>query len=734
MIKKNGFSLTGVLIATGIGALIFGFIADMVIYQYKDQKHLSQKLEMTDFANTLIATFAKPGNCTCQFINNATNPNLANFGALHFDSTNVSGTESISVNKLFSGCLGGANPPILLAANNQPLHGSQDLIVDTVKLINLKPSGGGANPNDWQGQWQVIFKVASGSLNKPSPPVMVTQKFTIDPTVPTVALISSCNGISSGTGTTNFLAKWSGITGMLMDSGVYEDPLLKKIGIGTTTPTNQLEIVTEGPPFQTRSTISTYYSGAGPHYGGSFLTREARGTMAAPTAVQTTDQLGYYAFQGYDGTGFFPNTNVTGITSYATENWTPASRGSNLAFLTTANGSSIANINMTIASNGNVGIGTRTPDDTLEVVFGSGRGITATKFGQVGARGGAVQVRGSRGTQAAPSALLANDYLGWVYGEGYSGAGFTSHATPTGMAIETTENWNATNNGSRLSFFTIPNGTANGLERMTVQENGNVGIGTTTPQQKLDVNGTIRFGPGGGMLQSVPVGNFGGKEAVLTVADGLGGANDEIWIGPNTGGYIGHVQINASTIHMNNSNAGGGFILTGDKVGIGTAAPGFKLEVNGTAYAAGAAGALSDSRHKQGILPLSDDVLDQVLKLNPVKFEWINPKDKGMQGTQMGFVAQEVQQLFPSMILTSSNEEKTLGIKYNEMTALFVKAFQQFFQLWMNDVEKKTDDILRFDTALENMRTELEQAKQDNLILKNYICNKDPKAIFCSGH
>lgn len=559
MIKKNGFSLTGVLIATGIGALIFGFIADMVIYQYKDQKHLSQKLEMTDFANTLIATFAKPGNCTCQFINNATNPNLANFGALHFDSTNVSGTESISVNKLFSGCLGGANPPILLAANNQPLHGSQDLIVDTVKLINLKPSGGGANPNDWQGQWQVIFKVASGSLNKPSPPVMVTQKFTIDPTVPTVALISSCNGISSGTGTTNFLAKWSGIKGMLMDSGMYEDPVSRGIGIGTTNPKRQLTIKT---------------SVTGP----------------------------ILAFENTDGLG------------WAT--WSPDS------------------------------------DGRFEI------------------------------------------------GE-YTDLGWTTPATPS---------------------------------RFVIRRGGNVGIGTTTPQQKLDVNGTIRFGPGGGMLQSVPVGNFGGKEAVLTVADGLGGANDEIWIGPNTGGYIGHVQIIASTIHMNNSNAGGGFILTGDKVGIGTAAPGFKLEVNGTAYAAGAAGALSDSRHKQGILPLSDDVLDQVLKLNPVKFEWINPKDKGMQGTQMGFVAQEVQQLFPSMILTSSNEEKTLGIKYNEMTALFVKAFQQFFQLWMNDVEKKTDDILRVDTALENMRTELEQAKRDNLILKNYICNKDPKAIFCSGH
>lgn len=214
---------------------------------------------------------------------------------------------------------------MLLASNNQPLYGARDLIVDTVKLINLKPSGGGANPRDWQGQWQIQFKVGPGSLSKPSPPVLVTQKFTIDDTNPSIALISSCNGISTGTGTTNYLAKWSGISGMLMDSGIFEEPALKRVGIGTVT-----------------------------------------------------------------------------------------------------------------------------PEDALEVVEGQERGITATRYGQVGFRGGAVQVRGSRGTQAVPTAVQAGDYLGWFYGSGYNGAGFTNHPAPTSMAIQSTEAWNATSNGGKL--------------------------------------------------------------------------------------------------------------------------------------------------------------------------------------------------------------------------------------------------------------------------------------------
>jgi len=68
---------------------------------------------------------------------------------------------------------------------------------------------------------------------------------------------------------------------------------------------------------------------------------------------------------------------------------------------------------------------------------------------------------------------------------------------------------------------------------------GNVGIGVAgAPGAKLDVNGTIRANAGGGgmLMYSNATGNFGGKEAVLTVANGAGGANDEIWIGPNGGG------------------------------------------------------------------------------------------------------------------------------------------------------------------------------------------------------
>ena len=50
--------------------------------------------------------------------------------------------------------------------------------------------------------------------------------------------------------------------------------------------------------------------------------------------------------------------------------------------------------------------------------------------------------------------------------------------------------------GGGLCFYTVPNGTITGgdlQEQAVILPNGNMGIGTTNPSQKLDVNGNINF-------------------------------------------------------------------------------------------------------------------------------------------------------------------------------------------------------------------------------------------------
>nr|NQU91876.1 tail fiber domain-containing protein [Bacteroidota bacterium] len=57
--------------------------------------------------------------------------------------------------------------------------------------------------------------------------------------------------------------------------------------------------------------------------------------------------------------------------------------------------------------------------------------------------------------------------------------------------------------------------------------------------------------------------------------------------------------------------------------------------------------------------------------------EWKTPLDQGMLGTQFGFIAQEVEEILPSVVLTEDNDEQTKALKYSEFIPLLVKAVQE---------------------------------------------------------
>ncbi len=100
----------------------------------------------------------------------------------------------------------------------------------------------------------------------------------------------------------------------------------------------------------------------------------------------------------------------------------------------------------------------------------------------------------SGGTPGAPAATLSGDVLLYIQGAGHNGAAFT--ASKVGITMAARENWVPGANGTSLLFSTTPNGSTALTTRMTVDHNGNVGIGTTVPAERLEVEGDIRIGTG----------------------------------------------------------------------------------------------------------------------------------------------------------------------------------------------------------------------------------------------
>jgi hypothetical protein len=98
-----------------------------------------------------------------------------------------------------------------------------------------------------------------------------------------------------------------------------------------------------------------------------FIQRRARGTSAAPTAVQSNDNLGLFSFRGHNGTSI-GGSRAT-ITAQAAGNFSASSTPTRLIFSTTPVGSTTPQSVLTITPDGKVqvkGVNLNVPDYVFE--------------------------------------------------------------------------------------------------------------------------------------------------------------------------------------------------------------------------------------------------------------------------------------------------------------------------------------------------------------------------------
>ncbi len=272
---------------------------------------------------------------------------------------------------------------------------------------------------------------------------------------------------------------------------------------------------------------------------------------------------------------------------------------------------------------------------------------------------------------------------------------------------------------------------------------GNVGIGTNNPSAPLEVstsslipqgsssinlkgdNNTERFQVTSGMDAGFQTGVYGGSFSSMTavtagralgffLAGGYDGTNPYFY---NYAGMAIFSDENftsiahGSSIRFSTTNLGSAVrtdkvtISANGNIGIGTSSPTALLHVAGTAgNTSGTWSNLSDEKLKKNIFDYKGS-LEKVLNLRPVSFEWKENKEGRTAGRHIGFIAQEVEKVFPEWVSTMSDGNKWMTPE--GMNAVLVQSIRELKE--------------RHDSVKTHCNASLSSAAEENAKLKEEI-------------
>ncbi len=304
----------------------------------------------------------------------------------------------------------------------------------------------------------------------------------------------------------------------------------------------------------------------------------------------------------------------------------------------------------------------------------------------------------SRGTLAAPSAVLQNDGLMGLMGFGYDSSGWFSGAS---FGIVAEENWTATNHGSGFAFATTPSGSGGTMtEKVRITGEGRVGIGTASPSVPLQINSSSYAAPA--TTGSSQPGAFLRLSSNATSGVDFGIMNSgTAWI-QNTA----PANLTSTFPLLLNPNGG--------NVGIGNTNPSYPLDVTGQARFTGGY-TTSDIRYKRNIASLENS-LDDVLKLRGVSYDFRvdeYPRWKFSSKHQVGLIAQEVEKVYPQVVET--DKEGFKSVNYQALVSPIIEAIKELYHKYLaQEEESKAQKALIQEQAkkIQELESRLEKIEQ----------------------
>lgn len=224
------------------------------------------------------------------------------------------------------------------------------------------------------------------------------------------------------------------------------------------------------------------------------------------------------------------------------------------------------------------------------------------------------------------------------------------------------------------NWFTASSGTAGNtitfIERMRITSDGKVGIGTTTPSQKLTVSDNTSTDL---ILQVRNLSNDYGTNLFLQGNNNNGASYNSVisytFGGTRHWGIGGGGSVGTCVIDTNGSErlriTDGGNLLLGT-----TSNNGERLYVSGSIRATGSITANSDISLKKNLLKI-ENALEKVEQINGYTYE-LKEDDSKRHG---GVIAQEMEKVFPEIVNTGN--DGLMGVEYGNISALLIEAIKE---------------------------------------------------------
>jgi hypothetical protein len=308
---------------------------------------------------------------------------------------------------------------------------------------------------------------------------------------------------------------------------------------------------------------------------------------------------------------------------------------------------------------------------TVEFNFGNGGNFTANSLIKSGGTSAQfLMADGSVNTSVLPSGaylpLTGGTLTGALSG---TSASFSSSATasafiPSGASVPT--------NGMYLSAANTLDFATNSVNRLSISLGGTA---TFANQVFSNAAGNAFFAQNGLFYKERETNGTGGTPT-FEIALGYGVSSTTYGSFQFGNEYASNLKTSARIVLHNGTAAyvaqlidGGTGVVTFSNLG-GTGSRTVLADANGALSAP-----VSDISVKQNIKPIGYG-LNEVLKMNPVWFDFVDDYKNYGQGRQNGNIAQELANIIPEAVFTTPSTGK-MGINYDQLHAVYIKAIQE---------------------------------------------------------